>query len=256
MKQAHSREDAKSAVFVVTRPAPGHESLMQELAARGLSVLHNPGFRLESEPRPRLERRLAELPKFDLAIVTSPTAARLVTASGPRTGIGNVRVVVPGRGTASILEQAGISADFPEAGGTSEHILAMTEARDIHPERVAIVGAPGGRSLIAREFSRRGAEVAPIHLYRRVPVAPNPSLVDALEQGADLVNLISSGQALQTILAGLPAPLREAWLASLFVVSSKRLAAACRDAGVHRLRIASGASDEAMLTAALRPGEC
>lgn len=242
-----------SALFVVTRPAPGHERLMQALAQNGRIAIHSPGFRLESEPEAQLERLSKGLAKFDLAIVTSPTTARLVAAHAIPGEVASVRFMTPGAGTGSILEAAGIPATWPETGGTSEDILGLV-GDDIAPGRVAIVGAPGGRGLLAREFSRRGARVDPVHLYRRVPVAPNPELVEALRRGLALVNLVSSLQAFETILSGLPARRRSAWLAAAFVLSSARLARLVRDAGVQRVRIAKGASDEAMLAAALQGG--
>ncbi len=245
----------ENAVFVVTRPAPDHARSMQALGEIGRAAIHNPGFRFEHEPAGRLERRLAELADFDLAIVTSPMAARLVAAHSTPAGTENVRFIAPGRGTASILEAAGFRADWPETGGTSEHILAMPELEKIDPGRVAIVGAPGGRTLLAREFSRRGAEVVPIHLYRRIAAPPNPALLEALRSRAELVVLISSRQAFEMILEGLPHELRESWLAASFVVSSARMASLCRDAGAHRISIAAGAADQPMLSAALQDGE-
>lgn len=242
-----------NAVFVVTRPSPDQTGLMEALASQGRIAIHNPGFRLESEPEGHLVQLLHRLSSFDLVIVTSPTAARLVAANMNPGPIESVRFVAPGPGTGAILESAGIPVIWPETGGTSEHVLA-TAAENIVPERVAIVGAPGGRKLLAREFSRRGAQVVPFHLYRRVPVAPNPDLVDGLKKGVELVNFLSSRQAFDTILAGLPQTLRSVWLASAFVVSSARLAAIIREAGAKRVRIADGASDEAMLAAASLEG--
>ncbi|MBS3823399.1 MAG: uroporphyrinogen-III synthase, partial [Wenzhouxiangellaceae bacterium] len=241
----------ENAVVVVTRPAPDHSRLIRSLGEIGRAAIHNPGFRFESEPAERLQRRLKELADFDLAIVTSPMAARLIAAHSTPAMIGNVRFIAPGRGTASILEAAGLPAAWPEVGGTSEHILAMPVLESMVPGRIAIVGAPGGRTLLAREFSRRGSEVVAIHLYRRIAVPPNPALLEALGSGADLVVLISSRQAFETILEGLPHELRESWLASSFVVSSARMANLCRDAGARRISIAAGAADQPMLSAAL-----
>ncbi|MBS3744447.1 MAG: hypothetical protein KGY48_08875, partial [Wenzhouxiangellaceae bacterium] len=96
----------ENAVVVVTRPAPDHSRLIRSLGEIGRAAIHNPGFRFESEPAERLQRRLKELADFDLAIVTSPMAARLIAAHSTPAMIGNVRFIAPGRGTASILEAA------------------------------------------------------------------------------------------------------------------------------------------------------
>lgn len=245
---------SENTVFVVTRPEPDHARLMQILARKGLAAIHNPGFRLESEADEQLRQLPDRLAAFDLVIVTSPTAARLVTAYASAAEVQRVRFIAPGPGTASILESAGIPVNWPQSGGTSEHILAMA-AGDTGPDRIGIVGAPGGRQLLAREFARRGAEVVPVYVYRRLPVAPNPVLLDGLRKGVQFDVLVSSRQAFDTILAGLPRELRRPWLAADFVVSSTRIAQCIREAGSERVRIASGASDEAMLAAALQSGQ-
>jgi len=223
---------------------------MQALRARRQAALHSPGFRLERYPDELIDRRLRGLVGSDLVIVTSPMAARLVAERPLPVGLRQVRFIVPGSGTASILETAGIAAAWPEDGGTSEHILAMVQNQP-RPNRVAIVGAPGGRTLLARELSRRGARTTPVYLYQRVAVAPNRDLLDALKRARNLVVLISSGQAFETILGGLPDALRVDWLACAFVVSSTRIAEVCRSAGARRVRVAAGASDKAMLSSAL-----
>jgi len=185
---------------VVTRPEPDHVRLMQLLGKKRLAALHNPGFRLQSEAEDKLKQLPARLAAFDLVIVTSPMAARLVAAHTEAGEVECVRFIAPGPSTGSFLEAAGIRVRWPKGGGTSEHILAMT-AGDTAPKRVGIVGAPGGRNLLAEEFFSRGAEVVPIYVYHRVPVAPNPELVEGLGKGTELAILVSSWQAFETILA-------------------------------------------------------
>ncbi len=244
----------RNTLFVVTRPEPDHVRLMQLLGKKRLAAIHNPGFRLESEAEEQLKQLPVRLAAFDLVIVTSPMAARLVAAHTGAAEVEGVRFIAPGPGTGSFLEAAGIPVRWPESGGTSEHILAMT-AGDTAPKRVGIVGAQGGRNLLAEEFFSRGAEVVPINVYHRVPVAPNPELVERLGKGVELAILVSSRQAFETILAGLPRALHGPWLAAGFVVSSARIAKLIREAGAQRVRIASGASDEAMLAAALQTSQ-
>lgn len=242
-------------LFVVTRPAPDHERMMQALASNARVAIHNPGFRLEYRPEAQRVQLLRRLENFDLAIVTSPTAARLLAEHVMPGRLDSVRFLVPGPGTGSILEAAGIPASWPESGGTSEDVIALGMEKSV-PDRVAILGAPGGRGLLARAFSRLGARVEPIHLYHRVPVAPSPELVERLKSGAELVNLVSSRQAFETIRSGLHPGLRRTWLDSAFVLSSARLSRLLREAGVQRVRVAEGASDKAMLRAALACGAC
>lgn len=235
----------------MTRPAPDHQALLAALAAKGVAAIHCPAFELESAPEQSLAQQLSRIGEVDLTIVTSPVAARLLARhlDTDQPGVSEVQFVVPGRGTASALEAVGIAARFPVSGGTSEHILAMPEFDDVSHKRIAVVGAPGGRGLLASELSARGADVENMHVYHRRALAPSAALVDALHHSEDLVIFISSLQAFSIILESLPEALRPVWLNSRFVVSSARIQRACRDAGVRRIRCAAGASDEEMLAA-------
>lgn len=240
--------------FVVTRPAPDHRNLMTRLGEAGIDAIHSPAFEIEQVPEPLLGNLIDDLKAFDIVIVTSPVAARLIARGASASGIRELRFFAPGRGTASVLGAAGVRCRFPESGGTSEDILAMPDLAGIEGAGVAIVGAPGGRGLLAGELSRRGARVKALDVYRRKPVTPAPALIDALRQGNATVVLISSRQAFDMIGVALAEELRPAWLGSRFVVSSERLERACREAGVSRIRRASGAADELMLAAALEAG--
>lgn len=240
--------------FVVTRPAPDHRKLMARLDEAGIDAIHSPAFEIEQVPEPLLGNLMDDLKAFDLVLVTSPVAARLIARRASGLDTQELRFLAPGQGSASVLEAVGIRCRFPESGGTSEDILAMPEFSGIEGVGVAIVGAPGGRGLLASELSRRGARVEAVHVYRRKPVAPAPALIDALRQGSAAVVLISSRQAFDMIGGALAEELRPAWLGSRFVVSSERLERVCREAGVSRIRRASGAADELMLAAALEAG--
>lgn len=237
--------------FVVTRPAPDHLALMSSL---GDSAIHSPAFELVAEPEPVLASLVTGLREFDKVVVTSPFAARLLAGIAEAVDLEDVQFFAPGRGTAAGLRAAGIAVRFPLSGGTSEHILDMAEFADVEKKRIAIVGAPGGRDLLARELARRGARVVPAHVYRRVGLPPSRMLIDALHRGDRLVTLISSLQTFGMIHDALPDELREAWTAARFVVSSERIERACREAGVRLIQRADGAADARMLSAAVDAG--
>jgi len=240
--------------FIVTRPTPDHQGLMVQLSEAGIPAIHNPAFEIEPVSESELADRIGGLAAFDLVIVTSPVAARLIAERAAGSGLRDLRFFAPGAGTAAVLHSAGLQCRFPESGGTSEHILAMPAFADVHAARVGIVGAPGGRGLIASELSRRGAVVEAVHVYRRKSLSPAPELIRALRKGHDPVVLISSRQAFDLITNALDRELRSAWLNSRFVVSSERLERACCCAGVSRIRQAPGAADEHMLAAARDAG--
>jgi uroporphyrinogen-III synthase len=233
--------------IVVTRPGADAEALVDALEARSHPVIRSPAFALQPLPAPARQQVLTGLSAFDVAIVTSPFAATLTVSDAPP---GDSPVyLAPGRGTAEILSASGLSVHHPEAGGTSEDLLAMPILEQVQGRAVAIVGAPGGRRLLDRELAARGATVSRIDVYRREPLPLAAELLAALEERRRLVVLASSRNAFAHLTDSLPPRLRSAWFASTFLVSSQRLLRICREAGVQNVRRAEGASDEAMLAA-------
>ncbi|MDT8449621.1 MAG: uroporphyrinogen-III synthase [Wenzhouxiangellaceae bacterium] len=235
--------------IVVTRPAPDHAALLEALAARGLAAAHSPAFRIAPAEAGALDAALEGLQRFDRIVVTSPAAARILADRVGRPGRPGPGLVAPGRGTAAILEAAGLDVVHPENGGTSEHVLALPELQRVAGLTIAIVGAPGGRDAIRRELADRGADVRRLQIYRRVPMPPAAALVEALEARCPLIVLISSLKAFEELTAALKPELREAWLGAQFIVSSQRLASACRAAGATGIRCAAGAGNHDMLDA-------
>jgi len=227
---------------------------MARLGEAGSAVIHNPAFEIARAPESVLRERIDGLAAFDAVIVTSPVAARLIAERAIVPGMRDVGFFAPGKGTASLLHAAGLRCRFPVSGGTSEHILAMRELAEVEGARIVIVGAPGGRGLLASALDRRGADVEVMHVYRRQPLSPTPALISALRKRHDLVVLISSRQAFSIITDALGKELSPGWLDSRFVVSSGRLERVCRDAGVSRICTAAGAADEQMLAAARKAG--
>ena len=227
---------------------------MARIAAAGKPAIHCPAFEIESAPEPVLSNRLGRLQTFDFVIVTSPIAARLIAGRAADPGLRDIRFFAPGKGTASTLRAVGLQCEFPDSGGTSEHMLAMPDFAGVEECRIAIVGAPGGRGLLADELSGRGASVESVHIYLRKLLVPVSALIDVLRRGLDPVVLISSRQAFDTITGALDEEARPAWLNSRFVVSSERLARICRDTGISRIQRAAGAADEQMLAAAGEAG--
>lgn len=224
------------------------------LARAGLPAIHSPAFEIEPAAETTLDKRIRGLRDFDAVVVTSPVAARLIATRANDSNLEKPRFIAPGKGTASILEAAGLRCQIPATGGTSEAILAMPGLAEISGDRIAIVGAPGGRGLLACQLSGRAASVEKVHVYARRPLTPAPELIDALQMEKDLVVLISSRQAFAGITGALSGARRRVWLSSRFVVSSKRLANACSAAGASRVHRAAGAADELMLGAVAAAG--
>jgi hypothetical protein len=130
---------------------------------------------------------------YGVILLTSPAAARVALDRLGQARLSESLCVAPGRGTAQILDEAGLQVVHPEKGGTSEDVLDLPELSR-RPDRsivgVLILAASGGRTLIARTLVERGADVS-----RAGAVSPcscssrTPGLLDALAHGRFTITL-------------------------------------------------------------------
>jgi uroporphyrinogen-III synthase len=129
--------------------------------------------------------------------------------------------------------------------------LELPELAHVRGRRIALVGAPGGRDLIAPALRRRGAKVEAIHVYRRVPPRLTQRHFDALALAPDpLITLVSSGEALAHLVALLPPPQLARLRAQILVVSSARLAALARTHAFAEIALARSAAPRDLFSAA------
>lgn len=239
--------------IAITQPVGAGRAFARRVRALGGTPLSLPGSRLLAAIDPKRARAdLRAALATDIVIFTSPAAVRFARALAPlRT---RARVLAPGSGTLRALQRAGIAHAIAPAREDSEGLLALPQLAAVRRLRIAIIGAPGGRGLLAAELAARGAHVSHAHVYQRVPARLDRRHVAALlhTPNAPLCMLLSSSEALANILATLPASARAHLLEGVAVASSARLAAAARTAGFGRIVCAASPRAEAMLAAVLQ----
>ena len=143
-----------------------------------------------------------------------------------------------GPGTSAALRQAGVPAlqlAEPAAEATlfdSEALWARLQGRPWAGRRVLVVRGEDGRDWLADVLRQRGAEVAFVAAYRRVPpvldIATQALLASALAEPAAHLWLFSSSQAVGHLRALAPAA---DWSRSRALASHPRIVQAARDAG-------------------------
>ena len=188
--------------------------------------------------------------RFDDWIFTSPASVRFGAKILPRVRKRD-RVFALGAGTARALARHGLRATTPRDRADSEGLLALAELTQVRGRRIALVGAPGGRDLIAPTLRRRGAIVEAVHVYRRVPPRLARRHFDALSAARDpLVMLVSSAEALTHLVAVLPPDELARLRGQIIVVSSARLVASAREARFGEIVQARSAAPRDLLAAA------
>ncbi|HET7930440.1 MAG TPA: uroporphyrinogen-III synthase [Rhodanobacteraceae bacterium] len=237
--------------IAITRPVGSGGALARRVRALGGEPLSLPGARLRAASdadtaRSALRTALAG----DVVIFTSPAAVRFGAALARLRS--HATVLAPGRGTAQALRRAGLANVVIPEREDSEGLLALPALHDLHGRQVGIVGAAGGRGLLQREIAARGGRVSEAHVYERAPARLDCRHANALLRASrkPLFVLLTSAQALDNILAGLPVEARRELLAGTAVTSSERLAGAARRAGFKRvLRAASAHAGDLLAVA-------
>jgi uroporphyrinogen-III synthase len=243
------------ATVVVTRPSSASAALSRRVRLLGGSVLRLPGLALRGVASSAdALSKLGEAQAFDACIFSSPAAVRHAWNAcpslqvAPRSGVFAI-----GAGTARALARHGIGALVPDERSDSEGLLGLPGLAIVDGRRIALVGAPGGRDLIAPTLRRRGAAVDEIHVYERTAPRLTRGHFDALAHADDpLITLLSSADALGHLVALLPAPLLLRLQRQSLVVSSLRLVDIAGERGFTSVFRAASATPAALVDGAAR----
>jgi uroporphyrinogen-III synthase len=232
---------------LVTRPAGQAQTLYAEIERLGGTAHKFPTIAIE----PLAAAAAAPCDLVVFASVNAVEHGKQLVAPNPA-----MKVAAIGKATASALEQAGFKVDYvPEAGFTSEALLAHPELTLREGMRVLIVRGEGGRELLMNTFAERGLIVETRQVYRRVRPAIEPHARDTLERewsegNVDIVTLTSVA-TLENLYAMLSERGRELLAKTPVLVVSKRIAAAARDHGLQGEIVSAPAPDDASIVGTL-----
>ncbi len=159
--------------ILVCRPEPQASRLAQCFRDAGADALALPMIEREPLPETPSQRNLIQhLDQFHHVVAVSPYAAELLLALidtwWPQLPEG-LNWYGVGAGTAKVLADAGLPAQWPLEGVSSEDLLQLSALNHLHGERVLIARGESGRELLRETLIARGAEVTALPLYRRQP---------------------------------------------------------------------------------------
>ena len=242
------------ASVIVTRPAAAAAALRRRIRTLGGEPIGLPGSVLRAAPdRAAVRAALMAVREVDVAIFVSPAAVKFAFAALPKMHLSRTtRVCAVGAATARALQRRGIRhIAWPRERQDSEGLLALPELGNLRGRRVALVGAPGGRELLAQTLRTRRARLARIEVYRREAPRYSARRLTALEQApAPWLLLVSSADALAHLRAALPLHLFARLAAGDIVVSSERLAKLARASLFANVHVAAGPAPADLLDTA------
>lgn len=236
--------------MVSLRPVGGHAALRRAAATEGARLLALSAWRLAPRGDTNSREALARALAAPLVVFTSPAAARCASGLLPLQVPAGAQWIAVGSGTRQALRRAGVAAVAPRRMDT-EGLLALPELQRVDGRDIGLVTAPGGRGELSPELARRGAQVLRADVYERLPAKLSARAIAALQRLEGPAWLaLSSGEALETILQGLPAHARPALLRADVVAASDRLAASARGHGFRRTVVAASARPRDLVAAA------
>ncbi len=166
------------ATVLVTRPAATAATLKRRIAALGGIALGLPGVGLRAaEDSGSARAALNDARKAELAVFISPAAVRYAFALLPTLRFARaVRVCAVGAGTARALQRRGVRRVlWPMQRQDSEGLLALAEFARLRGRRIALIGAPGGRDLLACGAARTRRARAKYPCIQTRSAASDPS---------------------------------------------------------------------------------
>lgn len=237
---------------LVTRPADSGASLCRKIESLGGEAIPLPALVIEGLREPVIvSTDPAPGPHpYDVVIFVSPNAVTYglnAIARNPETVIAAI-----GKSTAAALTAAGVPpAIVPDAGFTSEALLAHPGLQSDVLQRVLIVRGGAGREVLEESLVTRGVEVDYLEVYRRVPAviddATRAKLFQRWRDGGIDVVTATSGEILQNLhrMLGLDGQLLLA--AATILVVSPRIADAARALGcLGEILVAPAADDDTL----------
>lgn len=174
----------------MTRAKHQAAGLAGPLEALGATVLVAPVIdTVDPEDWAPADEAVARLSSYDWVVLTSVNAvdrfiARLQERGLPPQALASVKVAVVGPSTAERLHELGVSADLVPADYRAEGLVSEFAALGADSEwRVLLPRAEQAREILPDSLRASGAHVDVVPVYRTVPAAPDPAVVETLRRG-------------------------------------------------------------------------
>ncbi|HVK51599.1 MAG TPA: uroporphyrinogen-III synthase [Pseudoxanthomonas sp.] len=233
------------------RPSGDHETLRRAAARRGARLLALSPWRIQLRDDAATRAALAQALDAERVLFTSPAAVTAAASLQTLQARSQQIWLAVGAGTAQALHQHGITQVRYPTRMDSEGLLALPELQQLRGARLGFVTAPDGRNVLAPRLAERGAQLLRADVYARQDL---PLLATAVARLQNLAGhaciLISSGGALDRVLAQLPPEPRAAMLALPAVAASERLAEHAHATGFLDVITAAGPQPAQLLDAA------
>ena len=206
----HSGKPLAGVSVLVTRTREQSAALAGPLETLGAEVVAMPVIEVADPVNGApLEAALDRLETYDWVILTSVNAVKRLFARLAARGavaidvLRGLKVAAVGSATAAGLRARGVEPDLVPKDFRAEGIVeAFGELGIGAGTRVLIPRAAEAREVLPERLTALGAEVDAVDLYRLVPIAADPTVVERLERGEiDVITFASGATARHFVTA-------------------------------------------------------
>lgn len=240
---------------LVTRPKPQAENLCCLIEQRGWRAVRFPTLQIVAVDNSAIKRQLGSLHQYHWLIFISRNAVNfaLLANAGEVGAFKQCAIAAIGKATAKALTSAGLSVKLiPTTQFSTEGLLATPAMNAISGNSCLIIRGQGGEETLASSLRMRGARVDYMEVYaRKQPKDSNPTALRLLRQNQLDAITISSGDALNNMLAMLDGQLQRNLLLVPLVVISNRLKNMAKKSGFKYIVVAENPDDLAITEAIL-----
>jgi len=237
------------ALILVTRPKAQSNKLCELIEQCGGQALRFPT--LEIRPVPISSDVIDKALGSNWLIFTSRNAVdfALKAFDGKMQNLRSAQLAAIGQSTAETLRQAGLEvACLPKREFSSEGLLAEPIMHNVVGQKITVVRGIGGREKLANTLSERGAEVDYLEVYRRCrPEINSDTLNQALREGKLAASSVTSGEALENLLAMLDETMGALIRKLPLIVVSDRIEQLAQKLGFETISVSRQPTDAAIL---------
>jgi uroporphyrinogen-III synthase len=229
----------QGARIVITRPARQSAGLAQQIAALGGKPVMFPAIViLPPADRSALQRAQLDLAQYDYAVFVSANAVEYGVGD-PASWPAHLVALAPGPGTASALAAVGIDqVRIPVTTMDSEGLLALPELAEVAGKRILIYRGSGGRELLGKTLSTRGAQVDYVECYLRAkPHGDFKSMAAAWRAGEIDALTLTSSEGLDNLWQLFDDASRSSMAATPTFVPHSRIAESARTLGFYHVTV-------------------
>jgi uroporphyrinogen III methyltransferase/synthase len=179
---------------VVTRTRQQASELARRLSVAGAGIVELPTIEVV-EPQDggaALRNALADLPRYDWLVLTSPNGARrTLDAIGDARRLAGVRIAVMGTGTAAAVRERFVEPDLVPPRFVAESLLETMPSAPRDGARVLVSRAEVARDVLPEGLRAAGWDVDVVDAYRTVPATADADALDRVA-AADVITFTSS----------------------------------------------------------------